>query len=125
AVHLSAPAVQRRIQRMGREGIISACVAQIQPEAVGLPLTIIVEVQLVSETIDEIDQMKSRFSSAPEVQQCYYVTGDADFVLVLVVSSMTEYENFTRQHFFHNGNVKKFRTIVSMDVVKRGVTLNI
>ncbi|NJM31454.1 MAG: Lrp/AsnC family transcriptional regulator [Rhizobiales bacterium] len=60
---------------------------------------------------------------ASEVQQCYYVTGEADFVLVVVVESMAAYEDFTRRHFFQHRNVKKFRTFVSMDAVKRGTQI--
>lgn len=125
AVNLSAPAVQRRIKRMEEEGVIAANVAQVAPEAVGLPITIFVEVELVSETLADIDAMKQRFREAPEVQQCHYVTGEADFVLVVIVASMTAYEDFTRRMFFQNVNVKKFRTFVSMDPVKRGSSLNI
>ena len=125
AVNLSAPAVQRRIRRMEEEGVIAANVAQVAPEVVGLPITIFVEVELVSETLADIDAMKRRFREAPEVQQCHYVTGEADFVLVVIVASMTAYEDFTRRMFFQNGNVKKFRTLVSMDPVKRSSALNI
>ena len=122
-VNLSAPSVQRRIRRMEEDGVIAANVAQIAPEAVGLPLTIFVEVELVSETPEEIDAAKARFREAPEIQQCYYVTGEADFVLVVVVESMSAYEDFTRRNFFQSGNVKKFRTFVSMDPVKRGLNI--
>ncbi|MEP3331752.1 Lrp/AsnC family transcriptional regulator [Sedimentitalea sp.] len=125
SVNLSAPSVQRRIRRMEADGVIAANVARITPEAVGLTLTIFVEVELVSETPDDIDAAKARFRDAPEVQQCYYVTGDTDFILVLVVESMATYEEFTRRMFFQGGNVRKFRTFVSMDAVKSGVALDI
>lgn len=125
AVNLSAPAVQRRIRRMEREGVIVANAARIAPAAVGLPLTIFVQVELVSETPSEIDAVKRRFREAPEVQQCHYVTGEADFILVVVVESMAAYEDFTRRMFFASGNVKKFRTFVSMDPVKQGSALNL
>ncbi|MEO9780599.1 MAG: Lrp/AsnC family transcriptional regulator [Sedimentitalea sp.] len=125
SVNLSAPSVQRRIRRMETDGVIAANVARITPEAVGLTLTIFVEVELVSETPDDIDAAKTRFRDAPEVQQCYYVTGDTDFILVLVVESMATYEEFTRRMFFQSGNVRKFRTFVSMDAVKSGVALDI
>ncbi len=125
AVNLSAPSVQRRIRRMEAEGVVAANVAQVTPEAVGLPLTIFVEVELVSETPAQIDAIKERFKAAPEVQQCHYVTGEADFVLVVIVASMSAYEDFTRRMFFQAGNVKKFRSFVSMDPVKRGCALNL
>jgi len=62
--------------------------------------------------------VKQAFCAAPEVQQCYYVTGDADFVLVLLVADMAEYERLTRRLFFGNPNVRKFRTLVTMERVK-------
>lgn len=124
-VNLSAPSVQRRIRRMEADGVITSNVAVIDPDKVGLPLTIFVQVELVSETPSEIDLMKRRFRDAPEVQQCFYVTGEADFMLVVVVESMAAYETFTRQVFFQDSNVRKFRTFVSMDAVKTGTGLNV
>ncbi len=118
AVNLSAPAVQRRIKRLEAAGVITANVAVLDPAALGRPITIFVEVELVSETADLIDAAKTQFIAAPEVQQCYYVTGEADFLLIILVPGMTEYEALTRRLFFANNNVKKFRTFVAMDRVK-------
>ncbi|MCA2012096.1 Lrp/AsnC family transcriptional regulator [Cereibacter sphaeroides] len=125
AVNLSAPSVQRRIRRMEAEGVIAANVARLDPAKVGLPLTIFVQVELVSETPKDIDRMKSLFREAPEVQQCFYVTGEADFMLVVVTDSMASYEDFTRRCFFAGGNVRKFRTYVAMDAVKTGMALSL
>ena len=122
-VNLSAPAVQRRIRRMEAQGVIRANVAVVDPAALGHPITLFVEVELVSETAPDIDAAKSAFLAAPEVQQCYYVTGEADFVLTVVVPSMTAYEALTRRLFFGNNNVKRFRTFVAMDRVKVGLTV--
>ncbi len=125
AVNLSAPSVQRRIRRMEKEGVIAANVAVISPQAVDLQLTIFVEIELVSEQPHEIDAVKRMMVNAPEVQQCFYVTGEVDFVLVVVVENMAAYENFTRCIFFENNNIRKFRTLVSMDAIKTGSAINI
>ncbi len=117
-VNLSAPSVQRRIRRMEQSGVIAANVAVVDPAKVGLSLTIIVEVELVSESTEEIDAIKTQLSQTPEVQQCYYVTGEVDIVLVMLVASMTEYEELSRALFIENEAVRKFRTFVSMDRVK-------
>lgn len=126
AVHLSAPAVQRRIKRMTEDGVISANVAVIDPDAVGRSITVFVEVEVISETADQIDAAKREFAAEPAIQQCYYVTGEADFMLVVVVATMAEYEALTKRLFFGNNNVKRFRTFVSMDRIKVGsaVTLD-
>ncbi len=125
AVNLSTASVQRRIKRMGSNGIISAQTAHIDPRAVGLPLTIVVEVELRAETAGRIDEIKRSFQEAPEIQQCYYVTGEVDFVLIVIVGDMSEYEDLTHRLFFPNDNIRKFRTLVAMDRTKSGMHVNI
>ncbi|WP_319545936.1 Lrp/AsnC family transcriptional regulator [Ruegeria conchae] len=125
AVNLSAASVQRRIKRMESNGIISAQTAHIDPKAVGLPLTIVVEVELQAETAGRIDEIKRSFQEAPEIQQCYYVTGEVDFVLIVIVGDMSEYEDLTHRLFFPNDNIRKFRTFVAMDRTKSGMRVNI
>lgn len=122
-VNLSAPAVQRRIRRMERDGVIRANVALVEPAALGHSLTIFVEVELVSETAADIDAAKRSFLAAPEVQQCYYVTGEVDFMLVVLVPSMSAYESLTRRLFFADANIRRFKTFVAMDRVKTGLAV--
>jgi DNA-binding Lrp family transcriptional regulator len=121
AVNLSAPAVQRRIKRLTETGVISANVAVLDPQAVGQSITIFVEVEVISETAEQIESAKREFAGTPEIQQCYYVTGEADFILVVTVPSMADYDALTRRLFFGNNNVKRFRTFVAMDRVKVGL----
>jgi Lrp/AsnC family leucine-responsive transcriptional regulator len=125
AVGLSAPAVQRRIQKLAESGAIQANVAVLDPTKVGQPITIVVEVEMESEHSQMLDAAKASFAAAPEVQQCYYVTGEADFILVVIVPSMADYEALTKRLFFANNNVKRFRTSVTMDRVKVGLTVPI
>lgn len=122
-VHLSAAAVHRRIRRMEAEGVIAANIASVEPARVGRPITIVVEVHIESERMGLLDDAKRAFAEAPEVQQCYYVTGDADFVLIITVASMGEYEALTRRLFFQNHNVKRFRTLVVMDRIKTSLAI--
>jgi DNA-binding Lrp family transcriptional regulator len=122
-VNLSPAAVHRRIRRMREEGIIVGNHAVVDPARVGLPITIVVEVHVESERLDLLDATKRSFAADPQVQQCYYVTGEADFVLIVTVESMSEYEALTRRLFFENHNVKKFRTLVVMDRIKAGLAV--
>ena len=97
----------------------------VDPAALGHPITLFVEVELISETAVDIDATKSVFLAAPEVQQCYYVTGEVDFMLVVLVPSMAAYEALTRRLFFANPNIRKFRSFVAMDRVKTGLAVPI
>ncbi|NTF40515.1 Lrp/AsnC family transcriptional regulator [Rhizobium rhizogenes] len=122
-INLSAPAIQRRIKRMQASGVIEANIAVVDPAAVALPITIIVEVQIADERYDLINAIKRSFLDAPEVQQCYQVTGEADFVLIVMVASMVEYQALCRRLFHDNPNVTKFKSLVAMDRVKIGLSL--
>ncbi|HRB71688.1 Lrp/AsnC family transcriptional regulator [Flavobacterium sp. WV_118_3] len=122
-IGLSAAAVQRRIKRMRETGVISADITVVNREKVGRMITLFVAVKMESEKIELIDQTKNSFWSVPEVQQCYYVTGETDFILVIVTPSMHDYEKLTRRLFFSNPNIKSFSTSVALDIVKEGLEI--
>lgn len=121
AVGLSPSACQRRLAKMREHGVIEEDIAVVSPAAVGRQLTMIVDVTLERERPDMMDQFKRAMLATPEVMQCYYVTGDTDFILILTARDMRHYEEFTKQFFFANPNIRRFQTRVVMDRVKAGL----
>lgn len=121
AVHLSAPAVQRRIKRLQQAGIIRAHVAVLDQNRLGRPLTIMVEVRVASEQPHRVAPFRRRVQDDPAVQQCYAITGDADFLLILTAASMEEYEAISARLFGDDDNIERFRTAVAMSTLKRGL----
>lgn len=117
-IGLSPPAVARRLQSLRESGVISKDIAVVDGPSVGRPLTIIAHVSTENERLDLLDAMKDRFARCPQIQQCYYVTGEMDFILIFNVRDMAEYNDLTRELFFEGGNVKSFQTCVSMQNVK-------
>ncbi|MBE0575638.1 MAG: Lrp/AsnC family transcriptional regulator [Desulfuromonadales bacterium] len=125
AVGLSPTACQRRLKKFRDNGTISADIAVISPESVGRRMTMIVQVSLEREQPEHLDRFKKSMLSTHEVMQCYYVTGSADFILILTAKDMKDYERFTRQFFFDNPNIRHFETSVVMDHVKVGLSIPI
>ena len=121
AVNLSAPAVQRRIQRLKDSGVIRANVAVLDPVKVGKPLTIVLEVHLDNERPDRTAPLRARIAAEDAVQQCHSVTGEADYLLVVNVASMADYEALTRRLFEGDDNIKRFRTSVALASLKTGL----
>jgi Lrp/AsnC family leucine-responsive transcriptional regulator len=111
---LSESAALRRLRRLRREGVIAADVAVVHPAAVGLPLTVVALVSLEREGAGALDAFARRARARPEVRQCWYVTGDADWVLVLRLPSMEAYEVLTHKLFLDDPNVRGFRTLVAL-----------
>ena len=124
-VNLSVSAVNRRISALEENGVIQRNVSVLDPQKVGMNITIIVEIQIEDERLDLLEEDKARFVKNPHVQQVYYVTGEFDFLLVMNVHDMAEYEELTRKLFFASKNIKRFRTSVSMQNVKQSFELPI
>ena len=120
-VGLSPTACQRRIKRLRESGALAAEVAVVDPEVIGRHLTILVHLTLRPGGAQVVDGFKRTMQEIPEVQQCYYTTGEHDFTLILTAEDMAEYERFTRRVFFGNPDISRFQTVVVMDRVKVGL----
>ena len=126
-VGLSAAAVQRRLKALRASGAIQAEIAQLNPAAVGVRITCIVTICMAASASPhkQLDRFKREIAQAPEVQQCYHVTGVMDFVVVVNVRAMEEYAEFARHWFEANRAVARFDTFVVLDRVKVGLGLPI
>jgi Lrp/AsnC family transcriptional regulator, leucine-responsive regulatory protein len=122
-VGLSAASVQRRLKRLRETGVILRETACLNRSALGFPVACVVGVDVEYERAEHLDSFKKLMLKHRNVQQCYYVTGEIDFILVVATRDLAEYEAFTREVFMNNRNVRSFTTYVVMDAVKVGGAL--
>lgn len=78
-VGMSGPSVQERVRRLEERGVISGYRAQVSADAVGLGVSALVDLYQRDEvpTEDVADQLRG----IPEVEDCWYVAGDEEFVV--------------------------------------------
>ncbi len=119
-VGLSAAAVQRRLKRLREAGVIVAETAQLDPRQVGLPVSVIVAVDLIDEGQASMDRFCARMRASPHVQQCYATAGEVDYILVLLFPDLGGYERFAREQLAADTNVRSFTTHVVLNTVKSG-----
>ncbi len=122
---LSTASVQRRLKNLRDNGVILREVAVVDPSRVGQLMSFVVLVELERERRDQIDEFVRRVTKEPQVQQCYYVTGDADFCLICTATDMNDFEELTQRLFFEDANVRRFRTSVVMGRKKVSMELHI
>ncbi|MFL9884143.1 Lrp/AsnC family transcriptional regulator [Paraburkholderia agricolaris] len=122
-IGLSPPACMRRVKRLRDEKYIQQDVSVVDPNKVGLPLMMLVMVQVERERVDLLDEFKRFLKSLPEVMQCYVVTGRADFVIMISMRDIDHYEEFSTRVFRQNPNIRHFETMVVMSKVKVGLSL--
>jgi DNA-binding Lrp family transcriptional regulator len=119
-VGLSTSAVQRRLRRLRKDGVIEADVSIISPKHLGNKITAVIGITLEKEHTVIVNDFKNQMLKADEVAQCYFVTGDADFILIVSFKGMEEYEQFTRKHFKDNPNIKRYYTNIVINQIKTG-----
>ncbi|MBS0295336.1 MAG: Lrp/AsnC family transcriptional regulator [Proteobacteria bacterium] len=118
AVGLSSSAAHRRIARLRRDGLIRGDVAVLDPKAFGLTMTFIVEITLEKVRVDEVSVMKARLKAAPEIQQIYNVTGEADLLLIVLARDVEHFEQLSRELFSADPLVRRYKTSLVVDRVK-------
>jgi Lrp/AsnC family leucine-responsive transcriptional regulator len=122
-VCLSPSSIQRRLRRLRDRKIIEAEVAIVSPAAAGRSLIAIVEVALDTDRSQVVEEFQRAIQSAPEVRQAYYVTGNADFILIVAAKNIEDYEAFAQRFLSKKPRVKHFRTSVVMRRVKCDFTV--
>ncbi len=122
---ISPASVQRRLRKLREKRVILRDVAIVDADAVGQRMAFIVMVELERERLDELDAFTRTVKAHPQVQQCYYITGEADFCLICTARDMQDFELLTHQLFFENKNVRRFTTSVVMAKRKVGLTVPI
>jgi Lrp/AsnC family transcriptional regulator len=91
-VHLSQNACWRRIKRLEEEGVIVKRVALLDPEKLGVGVTVFVSVRAGEHSEKWLETFASAVRKMPEVVEFYRMTGDVDYLLKLQVANIAAYD---------------------------------
>ncbi|QGX38401.1 Lrp/AsnC family transcriptional regulator [Permianibacter aggregans] len=122
-VALSPSAIQRRLRRLREQGVIVRETALVEPKEVGRPSFFVVSLQVERERPELLMQLRKWLEAEPRIQQAFYVTGEADFVLVVTAPDTETYDALMSRLVSENPNVSRFTTNVALGIVKRGLTI--
>ena len=117
-VGLSTSAVVRRIQRLRKTGVIQADVSIVSPAVFGRTLSAVIGVTLENENAVVLNEFKREIISAEEVTQCLFVTGEVDFILIVSVKDMADFERFASRYLTDNPHVKRYVTNIVISEIK-------
>jgi Lrp/AsnC family transcriptional regulator, leucine-responsive regulatory protein len=126
AVGLSPSAVERRIGKLKRSGLIEKIVAVVSPKAANRTLSVLVELEIQNEHRHSLETFQRWVDRAPEVQSCWYVTGDMDYVLLVAVRDLEEYNAFIDRLMSEQQSfIRKYKSLIALKTVKSGMTLSL
>ena len=93
-VNLSQTPCWRRIQKLTDNGVIQKRVALVDPDAIGLGLTVFVEIETGDHSKDWLERFSKAIAQMPEIMEIYRMAGDVDYMLQITVPSMAAVDDF-------------------------------
>lgn len=121
AVGLSPSTVQRRITRYRKHGLLRQ-VGVLDPKLLGSTLATI-WVTMERGSAARHARFFARMRAAPEVQQCYSLAGEWDYVVMLATTDVAHCRQAIDRLFLDDENIKRYETHLVFDVVKYGLEL--
>lgn len=117
-VNLSPSPCLRRVRILEEQGFIEGYSARLNNEKLGLNLTLFVRVWLQTQTEKVVNHFAETVAGLDEVQECYLMVGDCDFVLKVVVKDLADYRRFQVQHLTNIDGISNIKTEVPVQTVK-------
>lgn len=119
-VHLSASAVQRRVERLKREGVVLGASAKIVDQPGSPSQRVYALVELVDDRSATVSRFCRQIDRSEAVIEAHYVTGEIDVILTLNVADIDAYDAFVRRHFGGSTLVRRFKSLTSLRALKPG-----
>lgn len=97
-VALSESACLRRVKRLEEAGLIRGYVGLVDQSMAGYPDNVFVQITLDSQQQDDLAAFEAAVMQVPEVMECYLMSGEADYILRVIVADARDYERIHSQH---------------------------
>jgi Lrp/AsnC family leucine-responsive transcriptional regulator len=120
---LSTSPCLERVKRMEREGVISGYTALLNPRYLNAGLVVFVQIRLARTAQDIFEDFKSAAAALEEVQECYLVSGNFDYLIKARVEDMDAYRKFLGETLLTLPGVLESTSYVVMELVKE--TMNV
>ena len=122
-VGLSPSPCLRRVRRLEMDGIISGYSATVDHRAYGLPVIAFVRLKMDTHRVDLVKEMEASFLAIDNVQECYLMAGDCDYLLKVMVDSIEGYEKFLREHLHGIASITSIDTSFVISYTKTDAPL--
>ena len=122
-VGLSASSVQRRIKRLRATGVIEREVAILNADALGKRMTFIVGVKVDYGKKTDVNALLKRLLADGRTQQMYYVTGEVDYILTVIVHDMQDYDDYSKTLLLASPAMLRFQSNVVIEALRVGLQI--
>ena len=114
AAGLSPSPCHRRQKLLEESGVITGYVALLDQDRVGLPVNVMVSVELAGQTQELLEAFEQAVAELPEVMECMLMTGASDYLLRVVAADLGAYEEFLRTRLTRLPGVRGVRSAFAL-----------
>jgi Lrp/AsnC family leucine-responsive transcriptional regulator len=122
-VGLTTTPCKERVRRLEREGAIRGYHARLDPTWLNAALVVFVQIRLNRTSQDIFEEFTRSASALPEVQECYLVSGNFDYLIKARVADMDAYRKFLGETLLTLPGVQESTSYVAMEQVKETLEL--
>lgn len=124
-LNLTLSPVYERIKRLEGLGYIRQYVAVLDKTMLGQPITTFCQVSMRYHDEAFIDKFEQEIKRLEEVQECYHMAGQVDFLLKIHVSSLDEYHNFVKYKLSRIENIGTLNSTFVLKEIKHDLSYRI
>ncbi|MCV6620868.1 Lrp/AsnC ligand binding domain-containing protein [uncultured Pseudoteredinibacter sp.] len=117
-VGLSATPCMERVKKLEKDNVIQGYSAIINPEYLDAALVVFVQIRLLRSAQDIFEEFRNAAAALPEVQECYLVSGNFDYLIKARVANMSAYRKFYGETLLTLPGVQECTSYVVMEQVK-------
>ena len=118
AVNLSPSPCLSRVRALEESGVIERYVTLLDPLRLGLTVSVFIQVSLEKQMRNALDTFESSILAREEVMECYLMTGDADYLLRVVVPDVQSLERFIVDYLAKIPGVASIKSSFALKQVK-------
>ncbi len=122
-VALSPPGLQKRLRKLEAAGVIEQYVTLVNREALGYDMLCFVQVTLKHHEPQAVQTFRDAVQDMAEVQECYFLTGEYDYLLKLLVRHRRDLERFLVEGLTPMLGMDKIRTSMVLTEIKRSTAV--
>jgi Lrp/AsnC family leucine-responsive transcriptional regulator len=122
-IGLSPSPCLRRVRRLERDGYIDGYRASLRRGRLGLGFSAFLGVKINGHANDQALSFERTVVAMPEVVACHLVSGEADYLLEIVVPELEDYQRFLVDKLLNLSIVREVRSSIALQTLKTGAPL--
>lgn len=117
-IGLSPAPTLERVKKLETAKLIQGYYTQVNEEALGIGIKAVIQITLARQLENAISNFKKEISKIPEIMECYQVTGNADYILIVLLKDIRDFENLISQRLSKVEEIGQMQTMVILSKIK-------